>query len=185
MKTVVIDIGHGGTDPGAHGGGMQEKKINWNVAQELKKLLLADGGYKVVMTRDSDIFVSLTARTKIVNAAKPDLMVAIHHNAGGGDGYDVIYQTDPKYTVASRQFADLISKEFDVLNNKHRVFTKPLPNNPKEDWYTMLALSNVPSCITELAFLDTKDVQTIDTLKEQWVEAAAIYRAISKYFNSK
>jgi tryptophanyl-tRNA synthetase len=120
---------------------------------------------------------------KLINAFKADLMVSIHHNAGGGDGYDVIYQTDPKYAVNSKKFADLVAKEFDALNNKHRIFTKPSTKNPKEDWYTILALSECPGIITELAFLDSKDVQTVDTLTEQHGEANAIYHAIKAYFN--
>lgn len=182
MKKIVIDIGHGGKDPGAFGGGMQEKKINLNVAQELNRLLVSDG-YIVALTRTSDVYLSLTDRSKIINTIKPDIFVAIHHNAGGGDGYDVIYQTDPAYTVKSKKLADCVSAEFLPMNNKHRVFTKPSSSNPKEDWYTILAKSNAPGVITEFAFLDTKDVQNVDTLAEQKAEAAAIYRAIKKYFS--
>lgn len=181
-KKIAIDVGHGGKDPGANGKGMLEKKINWNVAKKLQDLLLVDG-YVVVMTRKDDSFIDLTPRTKIVNLAKPDIFVSIHHNAGGGDGYDVIYQTDPAYTNKSLRFATLVAKEFsDIGQNKHRVFTKPATKNPKEDWYTVLAKSNCPGIITEFAFLDSEDVYAIDTLTEQWNEARAIYRAIQKYF---
>lgn len=181
-KKIVIDIGHGGKDPGAHGGGMQEKKINWNVAVKLKELLLADG-YIVQTTRDGDYFVDLTPRADIINKAKPDIFVAIHHNAGGGDGFDVIYQTDPKYSEASKKLAGLVALEFEKLGqNKHKVFTRPSSSNPKEDWYTILAKSNVPGIITEYAFLDSKDVQMVDTLTEQHAEASAIHKAIKKYF---
>ena len=183
-KKIVIDIGHGGKDPGASGGGMKESKINWNVAMKLKELLLADG-YLVVMTRNTyDQTMSLTARAKAINAAKPDLWLSDHHNAGGGDGYDVIYQTDPLYTVESKRFADLVAKEFDTINNRHRVFTKPSTSNPKEDWYTILALSDAPGIIAEAAFLDTKDVTVINTLTKQWAEAACLHRAINRYFNA-
>ena len=92
-KKIVIDIGHGGKDPGANGAGMLEKKINWNVARKLNDLLVMDG-YIVTMTRNCDEFVDLTPRTRIINRANPDIFVSIHHNAGGGHGFDVIYQTD-------------------------------------------------------------------------------------------
>jgi len=180
MYKVAIDIGHGGTDPGASGGGMLEKKINWNVAQELKRLLIKEG-IQVIMTRDLDSAPSLTTRARIINANRPNLAVSIHHNAGGGDGFDVIYQTDPNFTAASKRLADCVSAEFLKLNNKHRVFTKPSTKNPKEDWYTLLALSDVPCVITELAFLDTNDVQTVDTLTEQHAEALAIFKAILSF----
>lgn len=181
-KKIAIDIGHGGKDPGASGGGMLEKKVNWNVATKLKELLIADG-YIVTMTRKDDTFIDLTPRTAIINAAHADIFVAIHHNAGKGDGYDVIYQTDPKYTAKSLQLATLVAREFSAIGqNKHKVFTKPGTRNPNEDWYTILAKSNVPGIITEFAFLDSKDVEIINTLTEQWAEADAIHNGINAYF---
>lgn len=181
-KKIVLDSGHGGTDPGASGAGMKEKKINWNVVSKLRELLLADG-FDVVLTRNTyDQNMTLTARGKKITAEKPDLWISDHHNAGGGDGFDIIYQIDPLYTVESKRFADILESEFLKLNNKHRVFFKAATANPKEDWYTILAKSNAPGIIAELAFLDTPDVRVIDTITEQWNEAHAIHRAIRRYF---
>lgn len=80
-KTVVIDPGHGGTDPGAIGhNGYREKIIVFNISKELEGILRARG-YKVLMTRIDDTFVKLSKRTEFANDKKADIFVSIHANA--------------------------------------------------------------------------------------------------------
>jgi len=82
-KTIVIDAGHGGKDPGAVGyRKYREKVVVLKVAQELKKILKSRG-YRVYMTRDSDKFVKLSSRTKYANRKDADIFVSIHANAVG------------------------------------------------------------------------------------------------------
>jgi N-acetylmuramoyl-L-alanine amidase len=84
--TVVIDAGHGGHDRGGiPGQRIAEKDMTLDVAQRLKKVLLAKG-YRVVMTRDSDVFVSLGARVAIANSYRNAIFVCIHFNATGRRG---------------------------------------------------------------------------------------------------
>jgi N-acetylmuramoyl-L-alanine amidase len=81
LKTVVIDPGHGGKDPGAIGPtGLKEKTITLDVAKRLKEILEARG-IRVILTRDSDRFVSLRERVLIANSAGADLFLSIHCNA--------------------------------------------------------------------------------------------------------
>jgi N-acetylmuramoyl-L-alanine amidase len=81
IKKITIDAGHGGKDPGAIGrGGIREKELVLDVAQRLRDELRAKG-FAVVMTRDSDEFISLARRSEIANRAKADLFVSIHANA--------------------------------------------------------------------------------------------------------
>ena len=79
-KTVVIDPGHGGKDPGAMDNGVKEKDVNLAVGLELKRALTAKG-YNVVMTRDTDIYLKLQERTDIANNVDADLFVSVHVNA--------------------------------------------------------------------------------------------------------
>jgi N-acetylmuramoyl-L-alanine amidase len=79
--TIVLDPGHGGKDSGAVGtGGLQEKDVVLNIAKYCAEIL-REKGFKVVMTRDSDVFIPLLQRVKIANDAKADLFVSIHANA--------------------------------------------------------------------------------------------------------
>jgi N-acetylmuramoyl-L-alanine amidase len=82
VRTVVIDPGHGGTDPGAVYGGVKEKDINLKVALKLGNLI-AEGcaDVKVVYTRDKDVAVGLAERGNIANKAAANLFISIHSDA--------------------------------------------------------------------------------------------------------
>ncbi|MBL6973094.1 MAG: N-acetylmuramoyl-L-alanine amidase [Sulfurimonas sp.] len=80
-KTIVIDAGHGGKDPGAVGyRKYREKIVVMQIAKRLKSILKARG-YKVHMTRDRDKFVKLSERTKYANQKDADIFISIHANA--------------------------------------------------------------------------------------------------------
>ena len=82
FKTIVIDAGHGGKDPGAVGyRGTKEKDIALDVAKRLEKKLSKNMNVKIIMTRDEDIFLRLSERTKIANESNGNLFISIHTNA--------------------------------------------------------------------------------------------------------
>ena len=78
---VVIDPGHGGIDPGAERSGQTEAKLMLSFARTLKELLLREGLFKVVMTRDEDLFVPLEARISIARAEHADVLISLHADA--------------------------------------------------------------------------------------------------------
>lgn len=81
LRKIVIDAGHGGTDPGAIGRtGLREKDVNLDIAKRLSKLLRSNG-VDVVMTRTTDRFVPLSTRVNIANDSGAALFVSIHSNA--------------------------------------------------------------------------------------------------------
>lgn len=81
-KTIVIDPGHGGKDPGARGlRHTEEKDITLKVALKLRDLLSRQPGLRVLMTRDQDVFVELEERAKFANSHEADLFVSIHVNS--------------------------------------------------------------------------------------------------------
>lgn len=76
---VVVDAGHGGIDPGASApGGVLEKDIVFGFASSLVERLKASGRYRILMTRDRDVFVPLAERVKIAREARADLFISIH-----------------------------------------------------------------------------------------------------------
>ena len=76
---IVIDAGHGGTDPGAIAAtGVFEKDIVFGFAQSFAERLEQSGRYRLVMTRDRDVFVPLAERVRIAREAKADLFISIH-----------------------------------------------------------------------------------------------------------
>jgi N-acetylmuramoyl-L-alanine amidase len=79
---IVIDAGHGGTDPGAHGpGGVLEKTVTLAAAKQLAQLLEARGRYRIVMTRAGDSRLSLEDRSKSARDAKAELFISLHADA--------------------------------------------------------------------------------------------------------
>ena len=109
-KTVVIDAGHGGRDPGARGDAGVEKDVTLAAARALKAKLEKSGRYTVVMTRDSDRYVPLETRVQIARRADADLFISLHADSGpdaGTRGASVYTLADH---AASRS-AKLVSKD--------------------------------------------------------------------------
>lgn len=83
-RVVVIDAGHGGVDPGTISvGGVQEKDVTLAMAQELRRHLERDGRYRVVLTRQDDVFIRLRDRVEIARSAGADLFVSLHADSIG------------------------------------------------------------------------------------------------------
>ncbi len=79
---VVIDAGHGGKDPGAHGmGGSQEKNVVLGISKSLYQQINANPGMRAVMTRDGDYYLTLRQRLQKARAAKGDIFIAVHADA--------------------------------------------------------------------------------------------------------
>lgn len=97
LRTIVVDPGHGGHDPGAHGPtGLKEKSLALDVAKRLRDLLTQDG-FRVVMTRSDDRFIPLNGRTAIGNRQNGDLFVSIHANASrskAASGFECYYLSE-------------------------------------------------------------------------------------------
>jgi len=82
VRTIVIDPGHGGEDPGAVSkSGLQEKLIVLDVAKRLKKLLENKGSYQVHLTRETDVFIPLEKRTAFANQKGADIFISLHINS--------------------------------------------------------------------------------------------------------
>lgn len=107
--TVVLDPGHGGIDPGAEREGKSEADLMLTFARELKEVLLRDGRFSVVMTREEDVFVPLETRTSIARAAEADLFLSLHADAlaeGEAQGATVYVLAEEASDAASAALAE-------------------------------------------------------------------------------
>lgn len=106
---IVLDPGHGGIDPGAERDGYTEANLMLTFAREFKELLLRDGRFKVVMTREEDIFVPLEARISVARAAGAHLFLSLHADAlaeGEAVGATVYTLSDEASDEASAALAE-------------------------------------------------------------------------------
>lgn len=131
VKTVVIDAGHGGKDPGAIGlNKTQEKNVALAVALDLgKRIKAAYPDVKVIYTRSTDVFIPLVERANIANKNKADLFISIHCNsatnraATGSSTYVLgLHKTEDNLEVAKRENAvieleDNVDKNYDFNPN--------------------------------------------------------------------
>ena len=142
--TVVIDAGHGGHDRGGiPGQRISEKEMTLDVAQRLKKALAASG-YRVVMTRDSDVFVPLGTRVAIANSYANAIFVSIHFNSAkrsGAGGIETYFYNRESLPLAS-------AIHYFVAGGA------PSSNrNVRRRGYFVLRKATVPAVLVECGFL--------------------------------
>ena len=105
---VVIDPGHGGIDPGAIREGISEKSLMLEMALDLRDVLRRQGGIEVVLTRETDVFVSLPARIALAHQTNADVFVSLHADAlsqGRARGATVYTLSEKASDLASEQLA--------------------------------------------------------------------------------
>lgn len=184
-KVIVIDPGHGGTDPGAVGrSGTLEKEIVLEVAKRLEAQLSL-GGAVVLMTRETDTDLckgnynkreDLSKRVNIANKAKADIYVGIHANKFSQSRYRGAQTFGMTGSSESKLLAETIQAELiRVLGNTNRAAKH-------EDFFTN-RLTKMPSVIVEIGFLSNQEEEKLLIQpKYQSKMAYAIYAGIVKYF---
>ena len=190
-RTVVLDSGHGGFDPGKESSdGILEKHINLAIAERLKELLEKEG-IRVVMTRTDDNglytesdsnkkIADMKKRCAIIDAAKADIVVSIHQNSYHEEpisGGQVFYYKD---SAEGKRLAEILQKRFDfVLGEKNRRLAKPNGN------YYLLLHVKVPVVIVECGFLSNwEEAARLNSEEYQQRLAWTIYMGIMEYINT-
>jgi MYXO-CTERM domain-containing protein len=180
---IVIDPGHGGSDPGGVGTGMQEKTIVLNVAQRFKALLDADtadtsggGRWVALLTRNTDTFVSLAARAAFSNNQDADRFMSIHANAfadASAHGTETFAFSESGQGAALR---NLVQSEMIAawgLTNRGN----------KTANFAVLRDTAAPAVLHELAFItNATDAAKLGSATERQKAAVAHLRAIQRHF---
>jgi N-acetylmuramoyl-L-alanine amidase len=106
---IMLDPGHGGIDPGAQRSGVNEADLMLRFAFELQEVLRRTGRYQVLMTRNSDVFVSLEARVAKAHQANADLFISLHADAlleGQAHGATIYTLSEEASDAASQALAE-------------------------------------------------------------------------------
>lgn len=151
-KIVVIDPGHGGQDPGAvSNDGVKEKDVVLSVGLELAKLLQKEG-YKVVMTRDADYYITLSDRAQLANNLQADAFISIHVNAAVNStakGIETFYHYTPQDWRSSILAPNLQQALMESLKSQNR--------GVKQADFHVVRETTMPSVLVELGFISNNE----------------------------
>lgn len=175
-KTIVLDAGHGGSDPGAisASGAYNEKTINLSVTKKLESLLKSRG-YNVVLTRSGDSYVGLTERGNISNSAGGDVFVSVHFNAASAASATGI---ESFYFPGSTQGNALAS----AIQSKLIAATNAYNRGVKSAAFTVLDASDCVAVLVELGFItNPNDESKLATDSYHNLTAKAIADGIDAY----
>ncbi|MCL7456067.1 N-acetylmuramoyl-L-alanine amidase [Micromonospora echinofusca] len=150
LPKVYIDPGHGGTDPGAVGNGLQEKALTLDISLQLRNILLANWAVDVRMSRTTDITRSLAYRTDDANAWGANLLVSVHINSGGGTGFESY-----RYPTANAATVNLHNALHPRVLGKMRTIGGVTDRGLKTANFHMLRESAMPAVLTENLFIDS------------------------------
>ena len=155
VKTIVIDPGHGGRDPGAIGkNGTQEKDITLDVAIKLRAMLAKLKGVHVLLTRDTDRTLLLAERVDFAKANAADIFIAIHVNSLPQKSVNLIetFYFGPPLNIQSLRLAEEENKESNFSVGELNAIIKDIGNTLKRQESANLAAS-----IQKRLFLNMKD----------------------------
>ena len=177
-KVIMIDPGHGGHDPGASTEDAIEKKINLSVALKLRDMLV-QAGATVIMTRDTDVYTSLTDRSSLANRIMPDVFISIHSNsawavtAAGSESY---YNN---LEFFSKQLATFVLDELVKVTGQTR-------RRVEFGDLHVVRETFMPSTLIELGFISNA-AERARLISDEYQDKAAlgIFNGLEKYFASE
>ncbi len=166
MKKVFIGVGHGGSDPGAVKF-ITEKEYTLKTAKAVAEYL-EEYGIEYKMSRTADVDTDMDSKVKMCNDYKPDLVIDVHFNAGGGTGFEVYYSV---IGGVSKTLADNINTEVKKIFSSRGVKTKKLDSGA--DYFAIIRETDAPAVLLEGGFVDTQS--DADFIKSNYKKLAKAY----------
>ena len=189
---ILIDAGHGGTDPGACNGTTYEKDYNLKIALKLYEMLKDTDGIEARISRNDDVFISRDGRLEyVLENDDADLVVSIHNNSLANKNYKgtmVLYYNKPNekedHGITSKEFAMLVKE-----NLIERLGTTDRGVVNRDDLWILtqnhlgerpdLKTTNIPSILCEVIYISNdEEAARLRTEKFQQDTAQAIYDGI-------
>ncbi|USK84755.1 N-acetylmuramoyl-L-alanine amidase [Peribacillus asahii] len=172
-RVIVIDAGHGGKDPGAY---YIEKNLTLQTAKQLQTLL-KKAGAKVVMTRSTDTYLTLSQRVAISHNNKADAFVSLHYNASSSSsakGIETFYwATNVNEKTLAQYVQGEVVKQTGLSNR-----------GVKTGNFHVIRENKKPAILVELGFLsNATERKKVSTETYQYKSAIGIYKGLEKYFD--
>lgn len=184
---VVLDCGHGGSDPGATAGGYQEKNITYSILYTYAKSYFDSdtSNVKAYWSRYDDTFVSLSDRAAFASKVGADLFISLHMNSAtntAATGTEVYYSINNNKTQSNGLTSKIMASEFqselaNVMNTTSR--------GVKTANYTVIYKNTVPAVLIELGFIsNSSDRSKLVDSSYQQAAAESIYQTTESIFSS-
>ena len=177
---IVVDAGHGGSDPGAVSGNLREKDFTLQAANYMYNRF-KELGVPVTITRDTDKTLTRNERLNTMRNTfgnDPKVIVLSNHiNAGGGEGAEVVYPLRSSPTLA-KNILDEIGARGQI---KRKIYQRVLPENPSKDYYyIMRETPNTTALLIEYGFIDNpRDQVKLQNNITNYAEG--VVKAVSEY----
>ncbi|MRX72360.1 SH3 domain-containing protein [Bacillus lacus] len=175
-KIIVIDPGHGGTDPGAVGRITKEKNLCLTTSLFLAEMLRNEGA-KVIMTREKDVYPSLSERVAISNKSNGDAFISVHYNA----------HTSTSTGTMTFYYTDVKDKKLAAALQSGIAANTPLPDKGvRYGNYQVIRNNKIPSALVELGFISNPNEEKILATEDYQRKAAkGMLEGLRKYFEQK
>lgn len=179
-KRVVVDAGHGGSDPGAVNGNIKEKDFNLEAANYIYNRL-NELGVPVAITRSDDEDIGRNERLyRMLNSFGNDedvIILSNHINAGGGEGAEVVYSLRNDDTL-SRMILNEIGNAGQI---QRKVYQRRLPEDPSKDYYYIMRQTpNTEAVLIEYGFIDNP--RDLNKLQNNLLDyAEGVVKAVTNY----
>lgn len=179
-KKVYVGIGHGGSDSGAVGNGFKEKDLTLSIGKYCNERLKRYG-IETKISRTTDCDSSINSKAAASNAFKADVCMDIHINAGGGDGSEVYYS---HVSSNGKKLAQAIVDSTKKIGQNTRGIKTKLDTDGT-DYFGMIRMTDAPAVLVECAFIDSSDVQIINTDAKRKIYGYAIADGVASYLGVK
>ncbi|MEC0329041.1 N-acetylmuramoyl-L-alanine amidase family protein [Paenibacillus macerans] len=179
LKTVVIDAGHGGSDPGTTSfSNRHEKEFTLALALKVQELLLNEPGINLVMTRESDVYPTRSERVKLANELNADIFVSIHGNSVLSSPQTTGTETYYYERSSSKELANTIHKRLvEAVGFKDR--------GVKNGNFQVIRETKMAAVLLEVGFLSNPaDEEAMFSDEMQYKAAQAIVDGIKEYLGS-
>ncbi|NLX24200.1 MAG: hypothetical protein GXY55_21335 [Phycisphaerae bacterium] len=176
---LCIDPGHGGSDPGAVGNGLQEKDVNLSISLKARDLFNADSssGWATIMTRDTDVYLTLAARTSYANSQGVDRFICVHSNSfsdSSANGTETYHHTT--YNGTSHDMATKVQ-------NRMYSYMQTTNRGVKQADFHVLRETSMPATLTEVAFISNpSDAAKLGNADYQQQAARAILHGLQEHY---
>ncbi|WP_343209079.1 stalk domain-containing protein [Anaerolentibacter hominis] len=185
-KIIVLDAGHGGTDPGSVKGGVNEKDVVQNILYTYGKEIFNSSDIKAYWTRTTDVKVDLYERAAFTEEVNADYFISLHLNSYTGsaavNGLEVYYSSNnnsPIYNgLTSKKMAEFIEERLpDMIDINHR--TNPI----RQAGYVVTKYNSVPAVLIELGYMtNSSDLAKFKKESFQRTTAQALFDVVEQLF---